>query len=97
MTSETKQRWLRDLRSGEFKQGHGKLYDPKTQGWCCLGVLCKTDPSGYDDSANFYPRIQLEFGLTIADIRWLSMHNDNYYFDFYTIADWIDVDISVTD
>lgn len=31
--------WLKALRSGEFKQGFGKLGNSKV-GYCCLGVAC---------------------------------------------------------
>ncbi|MEU7863451.1 hypothetical protein [Nonomuraea sp. NPDC049141] len=40
MNSEVKTEWLAALRSGEYKQAKGKLYDLKTDGYCCLGVLC---------------------------------------------------------
>jgi hypothetical protein len=32
-------KWLRALRSGQFKQGQGTLHDPDTHSFCCLGVL----------------------------------------------------------
>jgi hypothetical protein len=38
------EKWVKALRSGEFKQGHGVLryYDTKNQPeHCCLGVLCE--------------------------------------------------------
>ncbi len=34
-------KWVKALRSGEYKQGYGKLHHPKTNDYCCLGVLCK--------------------------------------------------------
>ena len=38
MNPEIKERWLKALRSGEYKQGTGWLQmDGK---YCCLGVLC---------------------------------------------------------
>lgn len=30
--------WVEDLRSGRFSQTKGQLYDPDTDGYCCLGV-----------------------------------------------------------
>jgi hypothetical protein len=39
MTLGPKQRiWVDALRSGEYKQGDGCLFDPETQSYCCLGV-----------------------------------------------------------
>ena len=39
MNEEIKQEWVRALRSGEYKQGHGELRT-KDGKFCCLGVLC---------------------------------------------------------
>lgn len=36
---EVKEKWVAALRSGEYKQGQGKLR-PSTEEYCCLGVLC---------------------------------------------------------
>lgn len=41
MKQEIKELWTTALRSGEYKQGRGKLHwrnDPNE--YCCLGVLC---------------------------------------------------------
>lgn len=43
MKTEIKDRWLEALRSGEYKQGKGRLVketDDGTFNYCCLGVLC---------------------------------------------------------
>jgi hypothetical protein len=46
MNQEIKDKWVADLRSGEYKQGHSRLRtdrfqgDTKTSEYCCLGVLC---------------------------------------------------------
>jgi len=32
-------KWLKALRSGEYKQAKGRLYRPEICGFCCLGVL----------------------------------------------------------
>lgn len=39
MNPEIKTKWIAALRSGEFKQGQGKLRTGDT--FCCLGVLCE--------------------------------------------------------
>ena len=33
--------WIEALESGEYKQCRHVLYDPKTDGFCCLGLVCK--------------------------------------------------------
>jgi len=38
MPKAVKERWLKALRSGEYKQGQGMLRDAEG-GYCCLGVL----------------------------------------------------------
>lgn len=38
---EVKEKWLKALRSGEYKQGRNTLYNPDTDQYCCLGVLCE--------------------------------------------------------
>lgn len=40
MPRKIAEQWLKDLRSGEFKQGHGELHDEEKDSYCCLGVLC---------------------------------------------------------
>lgn len=32
--------WISALRSGEYKQGVGRLKNRETNSFCCLGVLC---------------------------------------------------------
>jgi len=39
MKPKVKEKWLKALRSGEYKQTKGQLKDEK--GYCCLGVLCE--------------------------------------------------------
>lgn len=36
-----KKKWLEALRSGEYKQGIGTLYNEHGNEYCCLGVACK--------------------------------------------------------
>ncbi len=40
MDPKWKAKWLVALRSGEFKQGTGRLRNDKGE-YCCLGVLCE--------------------------------------------------------
>jgi len=39
MKEEVKDKWVKALRSGEYKQGKNRLED-KQGNYCCLGVLC---------------------------------------------------------
>ena len=40
MNSTIKQRWIEALRSGKYLQDRGVLRSVRTDGFCCLGVLC---------------------------------------------------------
>ncbi len=42
-------KWVKALRSGEYKQGYGCLHDNETKGYCCLGVLCKMYEKDYEE------------------------------------------------
>lgn len=39
LPKKIKNKWIKALRSGKYKQTEGRLYDPETKGFCCLGVL----------------------------------------------------------
>lgn len=41
MPAAVKTAWVAALRSGEYKQGDGYLYNPANDSYCCLGVLCR--------------------------------------------------------
>jgi len=64
MTPDLKAKWVAALRSGEFKQGQGVLWDGIDR-FCCLGVLCKVAeiPIG---SVYTYPTSFMPLGLTRA-------------------------------
>lgn len=40
LPKEFAEEWLKALRSGNYKQCKGKLYNDTTKGYCCLGVAC---------------------------------------------------------
>ena len=35
-----KAKWIKALRSGEYKKGTGQLYDKNDNTYCCLGIAC---------------------------------------------------------
>lgn len=39
INDEEMDKWIKALRSGEFKQAQGVMYKASEQGLCCLGVL----------------------------------------------------------
>jgi hypothetical protein len=45
MKQDVKEKWISDLRSGNYKQAQQSLRN--REGYCCLGVLCES--MGYKD------------------------------------------------
>lgn len=41
LTKSLKNKWIKALTSGDYKQGTGCLWDRKDNTYCCLGVLGK--------------------------------------------------------
>lgn len=90
MKAVWKKRWLKALRSGEYKQGVGYLKNGDE--FCCLGVLC--DLAGVrwkDGSCKFgngglNPRGTEFFGLTEADQTHFIDMNDGRGRSFKQIA-----------
>lgn len=95
MDAELKAKWVKALRSGEFKQARGFLQ--KDGGYCCLGVLCLIAGISVDrlETQEGYADI---FDLIGSDevSRGLSSLNDGSRFEnlhphtFPEIADYIE-------
>jgi hypothetical protein len=83
-----KENWVKALRSGEYKQGKGRLElhnDDGSTSYCCLGVLNAIDESIYA-SDNFF------LSLVILDINTqmrLAIMNDGGA-TFNEIAEYIE-------
>tara|TARA_R110000868_G_scaffold1729_2_gene13869 strand:- start:1789 stop:2079 length:291 start_codon:yes stop_codon:yes gene_type:complete len=52
-TKEIKEKWLKAMKSGQYKQGFGKLYDEGNNTYCALGVLDKVLNMKLGDSYNY--------------------------------------------
>lgn len=77
MTPELKAKWVEALRSGEYKQGFGRL---RQQGegaavaYCCIGVLCEV--AGFKPHGDRYldeRLIPLIFSLDASTSRLLGL------------------------
>lgn len=102
MNKEWKEKWIKALCSGKYKQGRGQLR--REDEFCCLGVFCDIyDPNewrlagrvkgyvygDYDDSM-FIPReIRDSLDITMLSHRDLIYMNDNGA-TFEQIADYIE-------
>lgn len=99
MKKGIRNRWVKALRSGKYKQGQSRLAT-KTLGpclksieeYCCLGVLCKIQDPGqahWDGSESLPPDI-LSAGLDNKAMQKLVMMNDEDHRTFKGIATWIE-------
>lgn len=40
MDKKLKAKWVSALRGDKYPQGTGMMYEPESESFCCLGVLC---------------------------------------------------------
>jgi hypothetical protein len=85
MNPVVKEQWVKDLRSGDFKQWRSQLHH-EDEGYCCLGVLCDQafkagivnraltdDGNVYYDDADCY--------LPDAVVKWAGIPHNGAYDD----------------
>lgn len=55
METSLVKKWVQELRSGKYEQGHGVLKRERPDGtkYCCLGVLCELVGVEWSDSPDF--------------------------------------------
>lgn len=100
-----KTKWLKALRSGEYKQGHYFLvstptYEEKEKKYCCLGVACNMLGAFKKNSTrryNYIPaRMMKSYKVPkqlIGDnplTNKLATMNDSNGYSFKRIANWIE-------
>jgi len=96
-------KWIKSLRSGRYKQTEGRLFDGGS--YCCLGVLArnlgfkKEQIEGIGDFSNesFYfknkekiPKFIVDNLINTEFSNTLIKMNDDLYYDFEEIADYIE-------
>lgn len=100
MDANLKKVWVEALRSGEYKQGTGQLYNYDHNQYCCLGVLASV--AGWNisaDGTNVYgqgdrPGYATIFRVLGKDMPTkLWMMNDREKKSFNEIADYIEENI----
>ena len=82
-------KWLRDLRSGAFRQTRACLKNPYDGGLCCLGVLCVTYAKAHKiinpwvKGDNGYMGFKARDGINYETVppkevlEWVGLVNDN--------------------
>lgn len=76
------QLWVDALRSGEYKQCEGRLYNPIADAYCCLGVAIRV----YEKATGEVMEETLEYGGTLTDssIReWYDLDQDPRFASVY--------------
>lgn len=95
MKASLKRKWVMALRNGKYKQGNGRLYDPKTRKYCCLGVLGRCARARIVDSWRgiLTDSLAEEIGVTEDEQRGLAKKNDSGHWSFNRIATWIEANL----
>ncbi len=100
MTKYLKNKWIKALRSGDYKQTTCHLCDTALDKHCCLGVLCDISSKlPFEDGDVFFEddRYDAEIpseglrliGLKESEQTTLIIMNDSDHKTFEKIADWI--------
>lgn len=110
---ELGEKWIAALRSGQYKQYQGRLYNKETCGYCVLGVLGETMGIGDNIlSQNTYLRhftnnkavnsfltapIHIEGEFTVEE--YLTRQNDkkDNYWTFDQFANWLENNLELDD
>lgn len=89
MDKKIKDKWIKALRSGRYKQIQGRLHD--NGAYCCLGVLCRVQkiPLAKFDGLSI-PDEKHQAGLSAKFINTLVRMNDNKLKSFEQIANHIE-------
>lgn len=92
-----KRKWIAALRSGKFKQGHGRLFDHKENSYCCLGVACKVHKPNLEpyggaiiDSLDEVPKGAIKVLVLHGVQDKLVTMNDDRKLSFKRIASYIE-------
>ena len=90
MPKKLKEKWIKALRSGEYRQGIGHLRQlgkDRSEMFCCLGVLCDIGLDGdwHGDSC-IIPSLNTsghKFTGIPSNEAWRSMNVDDYFNDVH--------------
>lgn len=91
-SDDTTARWVAALRSGQYVQGHGRLYDTRDDCYCPLGVLCavKGVPLGDETEQVSAVYDHLQQWLSVQALAAIIALNDLRGYSFAQIAEVIE-------
>lgn len=84
MNTEVKEKWIKALRSGEYKQAQGKLRD-NNNGFCCLGVLCDVYAKENPQAGWKQPDVARDYEVFFFDEKSFNMFSG---FPDSRVMDW---------
>lgn len=88
--------WVKALRSGDYRQGVEKLYNPEENAWCCLGVACDVartvgglplQVEYYDGVASFDSCKEY---LPNGVVEWFGLERHNPVLEGHQATEWND-------
>lgn len=87
LPKEDRTKWLEALRSGEYKQSHGVLYNESQNGYCCLGVYCHV--KGVDNDSLLSESFPWSLDREIAEMYKISSAlAPEYKQDLFSADEW---------
>ena len=97
MPKALKKKWLAALRSGEYKQGQGLLYNPDNESYCCLGVLCAVT-DGVIERGQGMPSFAFceSHGIKPVEREWAGKRGGTCGADFIVQPEFGDVETFLT-
>lgn len=95
MDQDVKAKWVKALRSGEYKQARGMMrVDGDTEGeygYCCLGVLCDLYANQFNDDFDYVVGGNFETDTLPAEVaEWAGFNEGNEYDYLAVFNDGVD-------
>lgn len=79
-------KWVKALRSGDYKQGTYRLHNKKDNTYCCLGVLCDVLKIKSADDAviqSYENPLKSPTGIILEVYARMTTLNDSGFYDPY--------------
>ena len=90
LNPEIKEKWIAALRSGEYPQHRGAIYNSDRTAFCCLGVLHRIVQKG--SLGETYEAANITTGTGLCGVNDFVRMNDYEMLTFDQIADRIEKD-----
>ena len=80
--NDNAKKWVEALRSGRFKQGKGRLWNPTTDEYCCLGVASELYAAENPEYVVKSDGNNKHYGFTVEAGGWIGILDP-------TVSDWL--------